>query len=74
MNRTLRRELLVDAARIQGSLPVPNRNDPIPGSTPALSAAQYDTLVGVAEEAARARGGVRPVLTLTYSPWYSEVK
>ena len=75
INRTLSRQLLVDTARILGSLPVPNRNDPgPPGSAPALSAAQYDTLVGVAEEAARARGGVRPVLTLTYSPWYSEVK
>ena len=74
VNRTLKRELLVDTARILGSLPVPNRNDPTPGTAPALSAAQYDTLVGVAEEAARARGGVRPVLTITYSPWYSEVK
>ena len=74
---TLSRELLVDTARILGSLPVPARNDPAPAGSaqPALSPAQYGTLVGVALAAGRARSdGKLPVLTMTYSPWYSEFK
>jgi hypothetical protein len=72
---TLQRELLVDTARILGSLPIPvlDRVD----TPPDLSTAQWDTLVGVALEAAGARIGhapQMPVLTVTYSPWYSQFK
>ena len=76
VHMTLSRALLIDTARILGSLPVPARNNPAPAGSgpPALSPAQYDTLVGVAVEAGRMGSGRLPVLTMTYSPWYSEFK